>query len=580
MRRYGATGDSWGLEIEGPIEEATKRQLDQWILGRMKEWHQQEYQDEMLFESYQLDFHGWTEAVWKRSTTDLHRYLREFLRAWGVCVLRPGTFIYLQLLAVLREKDFPIWPEDELDNQHELNRCFSRKLLLRTGQIDPPPPRTPMRIRQDQLPEDAFGTPPETRNQQQLPRQPANQQTEQHSRDHEEQMNVARDLRDELRHGVRHARTPDFVDAEDAAVLEADLKSKRAKLARDFYRFYQGNPQFSGNDYEFIHRYLTNFEDKLDLSAVPHEMWVQCLPSLLIGDAADFFYESIRDGKNPLTLRDYTYKEAINMIHNHFTTKERSQMYELRWNALTFEEIQREHPQKSKLEVLHALLAEIDKVVTGIQPLPFNAAASKLLKLNKIKLAMINVQEVETTIANPPSTWESMKSSLISSIALKERYQAVNHQFHAAQSDDESDGNTFSDYDDHQFDQNVVDRIYNRNNSRNIRRGRGRPWDKYPRRQYPDRPRNGSSQRNDSRGSSQSSRRGLRCFICGKEECWSTNHTDAERASAYQRYKNTSNREDTSRNGYNQFLYEMEGKAPAIGATKETLTSDIHSAEE
>jgi hypothetical protein len=54
-----------------------------------------------------------------------------------------------------------------------------------------------------------------------------------------------------------------------------------------------------------------------------------------------------------------------------------------------------------------------------------------------------------------------------------------------------------------------------------------------------------------------------KCYVCGKEGCWSTKHTPDERAKAYQRFKSNSNGHDKSTTAYATFLAWAEGNEGA-----------------
>ena len=64
-----------------------------------------------------------------------------------------------------------------------------------------------------------------------------------------------------------------------------------------------------------------------------------------------------------------------------------------------------------------------------------------------------------------------------------------------------------------------------------------------------------------------------KCFVCRKEDCWSTRHTKEERAKAYDRFKSSQYVQDSSLAAFQQFLAGFEGSEP-WGSSSECSSDD------
>jgi len=61
----------------------------------------------------------------------------------------------------------------------------------------------------------------------------------------------------------------------------------------------------------------------------------------------------------------------------------------------------------------------------------------------------------------------------------------------------------------------------------------------------------------------------LKCYVCGKQGCWSTKHSKEDRRKAYDRYKSDRNTRDKSKVTYNSFLAWYEGVDDGLDTDEE-----------
>ena len=116
---------------------------------------------------------------------------------------------------------------------------------------------------------------------------------------------------------------------------------------------------------------------------------------------------------------------------------------------------------------------------------------------DRLLSACNNVEALATAYINPPPTFEELYHQFRNAIEIQQRISEATRE---------------------PSRQYWTDRKYN---------GRGREE------------RFGTKSRNYSRGKSppRSHPVGQRCYVCGKNGCWSTTHTDEERKQAYNRFK-------------------------------------------
>lgn len=198
------------------------------------------------------------------------------------------------------------------------------------------------------------------------------------------------------------------------------------------------------------------------------------------------------------------------------------------------------NPSKSHIECLELLFEQLQKIHRA---LPFDRRPTFDMR-SRIIVACRGNKECDYVLMKKAITYEGICADLRSSVAMSS-VNTVNSDVLRPQAfptdhmdDDETD------------DQYYMDRRYGGN-------GRFRGNSLYGRNSY---------QRGNSRGRNYG-RSGDRfkkktCFICGKENCWSTspNHTDTERREAYDKYKNSKyHSSQPTAAKYGSFLVATEG---------------------
>lgn len=239
---------------------------------------------------------------------------------------------------------------------------------------------------------------------------------------------------------------------------------------------------------------------------------------MLSGRALNFYYES-------LTSKGLTFGEMKNAIQTAFETHSRKQEYLSEWRATSMQSIRKEFPKED-------LPSCFDKLVDRIT-LIHRALSSSWNDIQdrrgQLLVACKGVPECNFAQYDPAPSFEGVVAQLRNAIYTNIQLQSTDQFPTFSQSNEQYD-----DYHDH--DHWWTDRRYGGNS-----RGRNRS--------QPGRSR-GRGGRNDFRyrsvrpgGFQQRSRPPRasnfpkRCYICKKEGCWSTNHSEEEYRQAFDTYK-------------------------------------------
>ena len=166
---------------------------------------------------------------------------------------------------------------------------------------------------------------------------------------------------------------------------------------------------------------------------------------------------------------------------------------------------------------------------------------------DKLLLAVLGVSECNFATMNPATSYEGLCNQLRASVATAIRDGKHNQYY----------GNTEHDeFKDYESDQYWTDREYG---GRGSYRGRGQRF--RGRKGYSQRYSYGHApyQRQDS---DRLNSRQKKCFVCGKNDCWSTKHPKEKRDESYSKFRRaasyTAKTEPTPEH-FEQFLLEWEG---------------------
>lgn len=273
---------------------------------------------------------------------------------------------------------------------------------------------------------------------------------------------------------------------------------------------------------------LVIFHDVSKRVALPPTAYSLALPVMLKGLALDFYYST-------LIQANMTFELLCGAIQEHFEDANYKRATLAQWNKYDLGLMKSENPDKSTTHCFHLLLSKLQTLYHGLTP----DLQTDTFMLNKLVLACQDAPECAIACSSPPPTLSGFISTLKTSIMTYER----NHRNTSTE--------TF-----------MTERRYQTNGNRNDRSNF-----------------RGSSNYRHSHGPVKRFTRQKRCFVCRKENCWSTNHSEAEQQAAKDRFKNEHGNRFNNRFGkpfeksYRQYVMEYEGNEDdALEETFKTIS--------
>ena len=613
--------DKWGKDFE--IENAdflTTKTITGHILYRMLFYKKRAYEDGQLWEYFKEDFEGWTTEIFSLANTDLRRDLRNYLRDHGVFVVKDGKKIAERLADVVKNEEYHEWTDEEIKLQISTSNTFNSRFnpdrhrhqisqVTSTAQtpLQGPKQQQSAHIQQPALiqqfpPAQQFYQP-----QGHLPQYP---QGFGYAQVHQNTLNNMQMPQSATRipsstpyphyqgRSNAHQPNPQFTPIssngntpapsappapnapqtshsvsspvtgqpspsplvglrqplpQSLAPTPQDLAS--TKKITDLAKLYNDNMRYDGEMYNILNMKLAIFYDCCRKVGLTSDQYHNAYSVMLKGRASVFYYDK-------LSVGDLNFDQMIYWTRVHFETEENRQEYMKEWRALTFFEVVKRNPDKSRLDCLQILFDKLQILQRGLTE--FYQTDYSLR--DQVISACQGVKECEMCLFKPADTFEGVCSELRSSIGTAMRSREI-QQFNNYDVNSKNYENNYNlDYDvnyGNQYDQNWTDRTY-----RGEGRGHGRSTLGH----------RGASSRGSSRANSSSrggSYRGgyqgnrgyqensfqKKCYICNKPGCWSTKHSTEERRQSQNRYRQfvSSNGQQPTQAAFHTFLANYEG---------------------
>jgi hypothetical protein len=559
---------------DGGNEGMTGEELDTYLQAKIDEYIRNGHDDEALWYGYQGDFRDWTEEHFRIANGALVSQLRTTLRQHGVWVAannRRGN-LASSLFEAAQSEDMGEWTDNEVLALHHAGKLKDVKSDLLRHKIS---------IIKDG--DTLFGTkttpgtssdttiPPASGNQ--AATAPENQaapasgnQAAPGSGDQAASASANQTASDLLqRHLALRSNTgnaqpgPDPTDVPPRTIFPTTYQftqpqnqagqnqiSPSTPQTRAFYSMEDnsGNPAYpplqhaaqlpAPGAFTTFGRELTNltksytddikygsegdnfglklmiFYDICDRVGVPKEAYRKALPVMLKGLALDYYYSDLINST-------FTFEQLCQAIQHHFEDANYRRSTLTEWNTIDLEAIKSQNPDKPISQCFQLLVNKLRTLRHGLTP----DLQSDTFMLNKLVLACRSVPACQIACSAPPDNLSALISSLKTSITAYE----FSHK-------NESISNTF-----------MTDRRYYSNSSH--RYNRDRPPSNRPR----------------------FNRSTKRCFICKKEGCWSTNHSESEQKQARERFKSAVSNKFGDRlhkpfeRTFRQYLIDTEGTA-------------------
>ena len=217
-----------------------------------------------------------------------------------------------------------------------------------------------------------------------------------------------------------------------------------------------------------------------------------------------------------------------NILDTHFNTAINHSLYWADWTLITYHRVREEFPEKTPADALEYMLERL-RIVQRALGLPYEG---EIPLRTTVARACAGVPELEPALLSAKPTCEGFFADLQAALKIA------------------SDRTPKTFFLQPPHDTNFVDRRFvNNSRPRDLSRGRG-SLQTFRR----------SPVRRNFHPRYQSSTRTKKCFVCGKEGCWSTNHTMDERnQSRRQFFAAYEGEQEPHEDEFNAFLQDYEG---------------------
>ena len=500
--------------------------LNEHITTCIKRYEQSTETDEVLWYMFKDDFESWTEKHFDLAHKHLNGKLRFALRCKGIWVETDGKKALLPkaLMQTLDGVDPPVWTKKELlrmattgDKDLITSRSLKAKIAMALAN-DPC---------FDLLAAAENETTPQTRDQvdnpQTMTRDPSVQPIRGLSmQPSEPQVRMTTELP-----GMQQQRTtyptsykfkapfaspqptqlstPQTIPLPLVENLDVQGHNYSREIA-NMTKMYTEEMKYGGGGDNFSLK-LIMFYDICNRIGLPMVAFKKGLPGMLKGLALGYYYTT-------LIRADMTFEQTCQCIQEHFEDASYKRHILTEWNQYTLSTVKAKNPDKSTSDCFTIMVDKLQNLYYGLGP----ALQTEEFMHDKLITACQGVKDCQIACAAPPPTLSALISSLKTSILAYENANRTTTE-------------TF-----------MTDRRYQSNRS-NYSRNNNPSRNQYAPRDYKKR---------------------KKCFVCHKEDCWSSEHPQTEQQEAKNRFKaKYSNRYNGNGSRFEkvlrQYIIECEG---------------------
>lgn len=491
-----------------PKDDTTKKEITDFTMYKIAEYTVYNYKDVVLWEAFTDDFRTFTADTFKTCNQGVVRNLREFLRQRGVWVQKKrGYAMYDALFATIQEDEPEPWTTFEVEQCIQKGEEFNsnRIKLLRTQPTSRATSQRPTPgPTSPRLVAQSTPLPLDIP----LPPLPPSP--------------IIRPAIPVQQHIPPSITSPEAFYRSPTIPVQTDQHQEspsysipaRQTIQRDFNnelmsltsltKLYTDDNRYTGQDDSFDLK-LTMFHDLCSRAGVSDETKAKAYPTMLRGQALDHYYINCRNaGGNTASFYD-----LCNSTRNYFEGPEYKRNCLMKWNEATLRSTIASNTGKPTLECLQLLIKELRHLQHSLDQ-PFQ---SDTFLHNKLVLACRELPACQYACYKPSETLPGLMNDLQSSIITYEKTHSTSDAF-------------------------FTDRRFHRNQPRP------------------------SHSRDQPRPSN--SRAAKRCFVCKKEGCWSTRHTQEERDESKRRFQQQLDRSRPQagqrfRKHTQQYITEYEG---------------------
>ena len=282
-------------------------------------------------------------------------------------------------------------------------------------------------------------------------------------------------------------------------------------------KIYDDKLRYSGGN-DSLDMCLKIFWDLCPKAGVNPSEYAQAFSTMLKGEAREFYYLQISGKRLP-------FPDMVKAIRFNFETEERRERKSTWWETITLGKVRKQHPDKTLVECFEQLKMDLLKNQLALEP---EQQTENVLR-NKVYSACRGIPECSLALFKRVGSFQAACDDLLNSISIRSEENSANGVYtfdvDDATHDSTCDGcknNIF--YADRQF--------------------RG------------ERTRYGDCGKTPKDKSVPSKKL---CFVCKKEDCWSSKHTPEERKRSYDAFKESKGGKGMSDKRMHQYITDFEG---------------------
>jgi len=299
--------------------------------------------------------------------------------------------------------------------------------------------------------------------------------------------------------------------------------------------------KFAGDLYDVLNIKLNIFYNLCTKAGAQESQYAIAFDTMLKGKAQSFYYQH-------LAQKDLPFDVMVTRMRTYFHTPENHQLFLNEWRTTMLKDIIATNPEKNLAECLEIVIERLQRTYQGLVQ---NFGSSEGSLAGQLVSACQGVPACVHALIRPATTFEGVASDLRSAVGLWMRCNSNDrsHQFTSQYDElEHHDSDTF--YTDRRYNQNRTQRNNYRQNDH-----RRENQNDYRRENQNDHRR---KNQNEYRRWNQNRRQNKKCFVCGKQNCWSTRHSIEERERSRRRFRTYVQDHDIDPD-YDTFLAGFEG---------------------
>jgi hypothetical protein len=284
-----------------------------------------------------------------------------------------------------------------------------------------------------------------------------------------------------------------------------------------FQKGWRRDRNYTGKPYDLLYDKVRIFIGYCRRLQITEDQYHAVFPDILSGRAEDFYIYHIGPDKR--------WDEVYDLMDTHFNTTMNHSQYWADWTTLSFVRVRKENPDKTLPEVLETLLDKLQLVQRALG----EGYQGEIALHTTVVRACRAVPELEPAMMNQKPTCEALFADLRAALQVAMERDSI-QQF---MSHKEAGIN----FVDRRYSSNFKNRQRTSYNHQSALQTPFRPNNHQSLPRIPFRPRPTQSQSiQQPFRPYRTTAKAIKCFVCKKEGCWSTNHTDKERMDARKQY--------------------------------------------